>query len=589
MLVLTSSKANIISEKSGYKDYIFYTDLRIDPYKFKILHSLEFVHESSDKYGLFHVYLLFGGSGEEYYIGSFFQEEKAKKISFSGAQQLHTIDNGSVTESVVTVRVYYTNFLSRSEYLAGHSVDLGTPSNYIPTLGNLDGTTYNAVAVGTLAFNTSEQFPFVTITDGSYIDFTGVCNNFGTSNRWTHGFRYRTTNTNVNLYSYRDTNGSIINIYIDENGEARMNGVGTRRELPFRHDDNVWRMLFVTPLDNVVNAHILYGDDQNVSFPSITMDITPSSTLESYIGATLNGTYIPNVPFCRYQDSDGTDSGTLGYDAAVTNGYTAFTQDGRTGGYNSSLDLFNLSAHVNQSIFKGNKFSVAYWYNSNDRALLSGDSDPNRIAFTLLENTNPVKDRFAIVHYWVGDTHYVKARLFSDVNNGENGTGEFIVGSGADDDGPHDFDHTGWHHIAVVIGFNDENTYEFKMYKDGNLRYDYHQALISRGDSTEYTLENTIANDIDRVYIGGWGGGFRNFEAAISDFQIYERVLSAKDVMDIYNGTTLSTGNSCDIAQIYSADKTVFADDRSKLYAEEGEYDSGELADWNLRLKIEQV
>lgn len=585
MLVLTSTKANILSIKPEYRDYIFYTDLRIDPLKFKIIHSIEFFHEKSDYHGLFHVYLLFGGGGTKYYIGSFFQKEEAECISFEGIQQLNTIDIGAYTESVVTVRIYHRDFLSKTVIVAGHEVTLGSPNNYISTLGDLDCSNPNAtaVAVGEIEFKSGgDRFPYARLLEGSYIDFTNVANLFGTTNRWTHGFRYRTKHTNVKLFWFRDVDGKTIYIDIDQNGYILINNVGL--DEPFRNDDDVWRMLFITPLDNILKAHVLHGEGVESSFPSINMDVTPADTLYSAIGAHLSGSHLQNVPYSRYLDMSGNDLGTFGYNTAAAAGTTEFTQNGRTGLRNELEHVFNLSNYNTENVFNGNKFSVAYWYNSDDLNFISADGNPIKISFCIRDNTAPEFDRFAVVHSWLGGLHTVKARLCSITD------GSFVVGSGTDDDGSPDTEHVGWHHIAVVMGYNDEDEYEFKLYWDGVLRYDYHAALISRNDLNEYTLASTVATLSDtRVYIGGWGGTFRNFEAAISDFQIYDRVLSQKDVHDIYHSAAPVTGNRCDVAQIYSADETIFPVDRMKIYQGEDGYETGELENWNLRLKIEQV
>lgn len=577
MLVLTSSKANIVSERPGYKDYIFYTDLRIDQLKFKILHSIEFIHESSDKYGLFHVYVLFGGSGEEYYVGSFFQEEKAKKNSFSGAQQLHTIDNGSVAESVVTIRVYYTNFLSRTVFLPGYSVDLGTPSNYIPTLGNLDGTNYNAVARGNVAFNPGyDRFPFVTLLEGGYIDYSSVCIHFGTTNRWTHAFRYRTTNTNVKLFSYRDSNDSLINIDIDENGKVRINGIGDQ---PFRNDDNVWRMLFITPFDAIVRAHILYGDGQMLTIPPannpLNIDITPSNTVETYIGANLVDFHLAeSTDFVRYVSADGTDSGSTGMiNATVPNDPPMeVIHDGRNclyfnPGPTGPPQVFDLSTFANT--FDVPAVTVSFWF------WLDSVNGSNSNSVFCIQDTLTKHDLFDIFILQRNPIPRINVTMFDNVNGSS--VQKLLISAFINTDE--------WTHISVVIAAD-----TYKMYLNG-----HEPATYNNYNTFGYSGFNidSVIDTANRVTIGSRTIPTQNTAMDgiyIGDLMMFRRAFDDTDALDLYNNERrLITGGACDIAQIISADKTIFGADRELLYAEEGEYESGELANWNLRMKIEQV
>lgn len=71
-LILRNDNARFIQQAENYIDYIFYTDLKLDPNKFQIFHLLEFVVGQNTSTGSFDVYILIG-DGEEYYIGTYSQ------------------------------------------------------------------------------------------------------------------------------------------------------------------------------------------------------------------------------------------------------------------------------------------------------------------------------------------------------------------------------------------------------------------------------------------------------------------------------------------------------------------------------------
>lgn len=233
----------------------------------------------------------------------------------------------------------------------------------------------------------------------------------------------------------------------------------------------------------------------------------------------------------RYTDNTGVDSGTLGYDAIVLNGYTTYTQDGRTGYYNLQNMLFDLSAHVSSAFFNGNSFSVSYWYNSatmNDNIMEVNDRE--YIAFMMRESASD-SDRFSVVHQWSNGNHNLRIKLTSA---NETGVLDWAVRINTSVDTNHNV----WNHVAVVLGYDGPN-YVFKVYRNG-IAYDM-GAILS---PSEFTIANTIAGECDVAYVGGFGSGsFRIMKAAMSDFRAYNRVLTEGEIYNLANDMEIQTAH----------------------------------------------
>jgi len=120
-------------------------------------------------------------------------------------------------------------------------------------------------------------------------------------------------------------------------------------------------------------------------------------------------------------------------------------------------------------------------------------------------------------------------------------TDDLSFGVEAWDDGFHEFraatsiPPNEWTHVAVTYSYNDTPTTAPKFYINGNLFTGY--INVPNISTSTYTLPATSAAVVGRVE---WNGSGKNFNGLVDDARIYNRVLTAAEIQELYNDANLS-------------------------------------------------
>ena len=582
MLVLSSSKADFVNTGKGYVDYLFYTDYKLDPRKFKLLHSLQFSHDADSNYGMFTAYLLIGDSGEEYFLGTFFQEEKSKKITFSRAQQVHTIDNGSHSGSIFTVRIYHTNFVARSVAYPSYSFNSGGTNNYIPATPQLIGSSYNGVAINTINHTfDSGGLPYLTFGLDGYIDYTPIAAEIGDlaeDDRWSQVLKFRTYKTGIPLMAMYATNGRYAEIYLDHSGYVMMDGIRTIQTSP--SNDGQWHLLTFNALPDT--SFTIVDIDDNVG--DSELDLTPFVPQASYIGASATPSPVHKAwrsgsGMVRYIHNDGLDSGPLHLDGkltvlgSITGLPTVVFHENRRALQFTETQAIDLEDHV--AWFAKPEITICFWINpvflteNRTRVFYIGTGD-------LVTTAYPEPDAD---YFLVGYQHDTgELRLFSRNWVYEQDNYLEIRAALAPNI---------WSHVTITIQSGD-----YKVYINGTeptyTQYDVFNPALSFADFPT----------ADSCYIGCVkfnGDIYTPMNGYLGEFTVFDRILSALEINEMVNtypGVVVSdyAGGDVGITDIHSMTKNMFDPQRTEIQnAVLPAYSSNKPKSWQLRLKVEQI
>jgi len=199
---------------------------------------------------------------------------------------------------------------------------------------------------------------------------------------------------------------------------------------------------------------------------------------------------IANLPGASRPGSGGGGGGGGGL-AQVDNLYS-FEFDG-TGSYFTTSNAFTSLT----------SFSISAWFKSNDTVTAAQAITSSRI--------NAIGTSQGLDIYLGSNT--LVARVYS------NGATEVTTAF---------TDTTSWHHVAMAY-----NGTTLEMYLDG----------VSKGTAT-----GVYTNSAADWLIGKWNGGSNYFNGYIDEIALFNTVLSATNVENIYNATT--TGKTADLSSL---------------------------------------
>ena len=182
-LILSSSDAQIVRNRDTYREYIFYTNRRLRPDTFKLIHSLEFTYGGGTIDNIYDVSFQVGEGGDKFYIGTFHQTSEKQVETFTRAQQLFTLDRDYYTESIFVVRIEPTYFSSPalSDNIGSNTVTTITNTvvvesqhNLLSLGGDTTGTNLDAIEVGALLFDTDASYTHIAGGPGDYLNVLPV-------------------------------------------------------------------------------------------------------------------------------------------------------------------------------------------------------------------------------------------------------------------------------------------------------------------------------------------------------------------------------------------------------------------------------
>lgn len=210
-LVLRNDLATYVNSNGSYTDYIFYTDLRLDPLKFQIFNVLEFVVGSNGAEGSFSVEIFIGVT-DGFYVGTFTQHKTASRItSLQDAAQriVSMVEQGEAVQSLITIRISrillsktQTEKIVRTldrrllEYDLHNDVDISDDAQ-------LTGTVINPDIVGTLPIIGTGV---VDLSPGNYFNVSNIMADLlaNESVRWKAVFQMRTSSTTEEIFFYME-------------------------------------------------------------------------------------------------------------------------------------------------------------------------------------------------------------------------------------------------------------------------------------------------------------------------------------------------------------------------------------------------
>jgi hypothetical protein len=114
-----------------------------------------------------------------------------------------------------------------------------------------------------------------------------------------------------------------------------------------------------------------------------------------------------------------------------------------------------------------------------------------------------------------GDLHYMVDKTKGDIVVAVGGTGDLRSKFALPKDQLGQ-----WFHLALVY---DSKARTIQLYVNG-------EPDMSRGVGVSRPI------NLSRAKIGTWGGGSRMFDGMMDDFRFYDKVLSASEIKDVYNG-----------------------------------------------------